>query len=51
MYVVAGHKSRDFEALLGYSVDAEVAHRDELVLVYMNGDDRLQRICEGKEDI
>ncbi|OEH76345.1 glutamate 5-kinase domain-containing protein [Cyclospora cayetanensis] len=51
LHVVKGHRSREFESLLGYAADQEVAHRHDLVLVYMNGDDRLRRICEGKESL
>ncbi|KAL8271193.1 hypothetical protein Esti_004854 [Eimeria stiedai] len=48
--IIKGHRSNDFEQLLGYTVDQEVAHRHDLVLVYRNGDERLQRICEGREE-
>ncbi|KAL8448087.1 hypothetical protein Emag_004081 [Eimeria magna] len=49
--IIKGHRSKDFEHLLGYSVDQEVSHRHDLVLVYRNGDERLQRICEGREEM
>ncbi|CDJ45241.1 glutamate 5-kinase, putative [Eimeria tenella] len=45
--VIKGHRSRDFERLLGYSCAAEVSNRRFLVLLLMNGEEPLQQLCQG----